>query len=141
MQMSDDNITDLGEARGRKFLNDLEAGKCPAALTAGYKPIEDFVDWYLENGYSCNEALHAFAYSAAAQLFRDLPRDEAAVVVTDTFVSIVSELLRYGPHRGDEAYGGKPTKGQMEEVFATLQGAVDRYKELCRRIRAEEKNG
>ena len=125
----DDKITDFGEARGRKFLAELEAGKFPA-LSAGYKPIEDHVDWYLANGYGHGDTVHAFAYSAAAQSFRDLVKDEAVETVTDAFVSVVSELLRYGPHRGDEEYGGRSTDDEWNAVFSALQAAVDRHKEL-----------
>ena len=93
---ADNKITDLGEARGRKFLAELEAGKFPA-MSAGYKPIEDFVDWYLAKGYGYGDALHAFAYSAAAQCFRDLPKDDATEMVTDVFVCVVSRVVTLRP--------------------------------------------
>jgi hypothetical protein len=131
----DDKITDLGEVRGQKFLAELEAGKYPA-MSAGYGPIEKFVDWYLANGYCYSDALHAFAYSAAAECFRGLPADRAEEMVMDTFVSIVSELLRYGPHFGDEAYGGPPKPGEMEAVCAKLHAAVDRHQTMFQNLEA-----
>ena len=123
----EDNITDLGEARGQKFLDDLAAGKYPA-MSAGYKPIEDSVNWYLANGYSHGDTLHAFAYSAAAQCFRDLAKDDAEEIMMQTFVIIVFDLLCYGPHYGDEEYGGKLTREQMEKSFTSLQAVTERLK-------------
>jgi hypothetical protein len=133
--MTDDNkvVVDLGEARGEKFLDDLQAGKYPA-LSAGYGPIEKHIDWYLANGYCHGDMLAAFAYSAAAQCFRDYEADAAETLVTDTFVQIVSELLRYGPKYGHEAYGGKPTADQMKAIFAKLRAAVDRYENMTKAV-------
>jgi hypothetical protein len=128
--MTDDNITaELSEARDRKFWKEIEAGKFPA-LSAGYKPAEDLVKWYLVNGYGPDEMLHALAYSAAAQCFRDLSADDAEIVVMDTFMPIVSDLLRHGPHYGHEEYGGKPKPGEMEAIYAKLHAAVDRFEEF-----------
>ncbi len=105
--MTDDNkITDLGEARGQRFLNDL-FGKF-AALSAGLKPIEDHVNWYLENGFPYGDMLHGFAYSAAAQCFRDLPKDEAEKMVRQAFEFIVSTLREDGPLYGHESYSDPP---------------------------------
>jgi hypothetical protein len=133
--MTDDNIADLGEARGKKFLDDVEAGKYPA-LSAGCGPIEKYVDWYLANGYTHCETLNAFAYSAAAQCFRDLPADDAELIVTDTFMMIVTELLRYGPHYGHEDCGGNLTIEEVEASVAKLRAAVDRYEAMARHILA-----
>ena len=97
-----DKITDLGDAR---FHRDMEKlGKENPALAAGYRPAEELADWYLNGGYPYDCMLHAMAYSAAAQLFRDMTPQEAEGLVRGTFESIVRELLRYGPHYGHEPY-------------------------------------
>jgi hypothetical protein len=73
-------------------------------FSAGYKLAEELVTRYLEGGYDYDSMLHALAYSAAAQLFRDMPREEAMGRVSETFDCILRDLLRYGPHYGDEPY-------------------------------------
>ncbi len=121
-----DDIVDFRMARVEKFFADRYAMN--AAVRAGYKPIEDFAVWYHANGYSYDHMLHAFAYSAAAKCFRDLAKDDAADLVMETFVVIVYDLLCYGPHFGDEEYGGEITREQQEAAFAALQAAIEHFK-------------
>lgn len=131
--MADDKIVDLNKAR-EEIDNYLSAGKHEAVLT-GYGPIEKLVDWYVANGYTVHETLHAFAYSAAAQCFRDQPKEDAVEAVTDMFALIVSELLRYGPYYGDEKHGGASTDAAWDAVFDALQTAVDRHREWSATIK------
>jgi hypothetical protein len=97
-----DKITDLGDARTRRRLE--KPGKEKPAFAAGYRPAEELADWYLDGGYTYDDMLHAMAYSAAAQVFRDLTPEEAEGRVRETFEYIVADLLRNGPHYGHEAY-------------------------------------
>jgi hypothetical protein len=97
-----DKIVNLGEARGDKFLREL--GKGDSAFAAGYRPAEELADWYLAGGYWYGDMLHAMAYSAAAQLFRDLPPQDAEAEVRMAFECIIKDLLRNGPHYGHEPY-------------------------------------
>jgi hypothetical protein len=100
--MADDEVVNLDKER---LLRDfVEARRKYPALTAGYKPVEDLVDWYLEGGYTHEDMLHAFAYSAAAQIFRDVEPKEAESHVRACFELILFDLLHRGPHYGDEEY-------------------------------------
>jgi hypothetical protein len=102
MQHDDEHkITQLDDAKDARFVEKL--CKENPALAAGYKPAETLVDWYLAGGYNHEEMLHAMAYSAAAQVFRDMP-EEAEQQVRAVFESIVRELLKFGPHYGHEPY-------------------------------------
>jgi hypothetical protein len=100
-QDPDDKVfTKLSEAR---FWKELVKGKYPA-LNAGYRPAEELAARYLAGGYSHDEMLHAMVYSAAAQLFRDLPRGQAEAEVRLATQVIIEDLLRNGPHYGHEEY-------------------------------------
>jgi hypothetical protein len=97
-----DKITDLDNARMLRLVEKL--CKENPALEAGYRPAEKLTDWYLEGGYSYGDMVHAMAYSAAAQVFRDLPVEEAEGWVRDAFENIIADLLLNGPHYGHEPY-------------------------------------
>jgi hypothetical protein len=98
-----DNVVDLGKKRADQFLKELEVGKYPA-LSAGYAPVEKLINWYLDGGYGEGEMLHAFAYSAAAEVFRKIESPAAEDCVKEMFESIIRDLLAHGPHYGHEAY-------------------------------------
>jgi hypothetical protein len=127
-----DNVVGLDKRRAVKKALDEVLGKYPA-LAAGYQPIEDLVDWYLANGYTHGDMLHAFVYPAAAQCFRD-DAGRAKAQVVDVFVAVLSDLLSYGPHYGHEAYGGRTGNEQqkLDEILAEMHTAIERYRELYR---------
>jgi hypothetical protein len=93
-----DKIVELAAVRKRRLLDD------GPAFDAGYRPAEKLADWYLDGGYTYGDMLHAMAYSAAAQLFRDLPAQDAAVEVRSCFELILKDLRQRGPHYGHEPY-------------------------------------
>ena len=97
-----DKITDLGNARTGKLIEKIYKGD--SAFNTGYRPAEELADWYLTGGYRHSDMFHAMAYSAAAQVFRDLTPQEAEAEVRQTFEYIVNDLLRNGPHYGHEEY-------------------------------------
>jgi hypothetical protein len=127
-----DNVVDLDEVRAIKKALDEVLGEYPA-LAAGCQPIEALVDWYLANGYTHGDMLHALVYSAAAQCFRD-NAELAKALAADVFVAVLSDLLRYGPHYGHEAYGGRTGNEQqkLDEILAEMHTAIERYRELYR---------
>jgi hypothetical protein len=73
-------------------------------FAAGYRLAETLADWYLNGGYTYGDMLHAMAYSAAAQLFRDLAPQDAETEVATTFELILEDLRKRGPHYGHEPY-------------------------------------
>jgi hypothetical protein len=82
----------------------MEQDMTDEIFQAGYGPAEALANRYLAGGYTHDDMLHALAYSAAAQVFRDTTPQEAEWRMQQTFDLIVSDLVQRGPHYGDEAY-------------------------------------
>ena len=92
---ANDEVLDLAEARGRRFLADLERGKYPA-LTAGSGPIKGLMKWMEDGGMFFNDVVAMLIYYVAAEYFRRNP-DNAEEFIRLHFDLVLADLTGQPP--------------------------------------------
>jgi len=88
-------VLDLAEARGQRFLADLERGKYPA-LDAGSRPVKRLMAWMEDGGMPFLDVVAMLVYNAAAEHFRRDP-GRAEQCMRELFDLVLADLRENGP--------------------------------------------